>query len=121
MTNETETDPVLPQDTAQALSQMISITRKTIESYENETNAVALGNDAIFLESTKNKMDTGTLYQKAAKEFMEREKEFAAHGGPMLQELINLQQKLKAEAQINMNFLEQVESRAREAVEGGKK
>lgn len=121
MTNDTQNAPVLPQDTAHALSEMIAITRKVIESYENETNAVALGNDAVFLESTKAKMDAGALYQKAATEFMDREKEFAAYGGPMMQELVNLQQKLKAEAQINMNFLEQVEQRARATVEGGKK
>ncbi len=121
MTKDNTAPKILPQDTAQALKDIISITKKVIESYENETNAVALGNDAIFLESTKSKMDMGALYQKAANEFMEREKEFTAFGGTDMQELINLQHKLKAEAQINMNYLEQVENRARAKVEGALK
>ena len=121
MSDNQATAKILPEDTAQAIDTMISITEKVIESYENETNAVALGNDTVFLETTKDKMDMGTLYQKAANEFMEREQEFVSLGGTALQDLINLQHKLKAEAQINMNYLEQVENKARAAVEGVQK
>lgn len=106
-------ETLLPEDTAQALSRMIDITKAIINSYEDETNALALGNNLDFLEHTKTKMDMGDIYNNAAREFMDRQEEFKHYGGPMLQELVTLQQKLKAEAQINMNFLEKMEEDAR--------
>lgn len=110
---EEQAEKILPEDTAQALSRMIEITKETIARYEDETNTLALGSDVNFLETTKGKMDAGAIYNKAAREFMDRQEEFKGHGGPMIQELISLQQKLKADAQINMNFLEKFEEDAR--------
>lgn len=112
---ESNDQTVLATAPEEALYQMIEITKTIIAAYEQETNDVALGKDLDFLQNSQRKLDLGTLYQLAAEEFMARKNEFVGLNPPQMQELIALQQKLKSDAQINMNVLSPLNKKAEEA------
>lgn len=97
---------ILPQGTDEALKRMILITQETIASFEHETNALALKNHLDFLQNAKLKQEMNMLYEYASREFMARKKEFFRYKSPLLQDLSDLQTRLKREILINMNFLE---------------
>ena len=99
---------ILPVDTQAALEKMILITQESTGAFEAETNALALKNDVGFYEASEEKKVVTLVYQKAAKEFLDRKEEFIILKGPIMEELINMQEKLGRSAKINMMLLDPI-------------
>ncbi|MGH1403432.1 MAG: hypothetical protein ACRBDL_04250 [Alphaproteobacteria bacterium] len=106
MSNVAFSTSTLSGDTEVALREMIGFTKASINAFEAETNAMALGDDFSFTQVSTQKKEANTQYQIAAREFMERKDEFVGFGGNLVEELKNLQSELKSLARINMNLLE---------------
>lgn len=99
---------ILPADTLTALQKMTCITRDMITATEQETNSIALGDNLAFGDHARSKQMYFSIYRQAAQEFFSRQQEFFALKSGSLEELCQLQARLKSEIGINMNFLDKI-------------
>ncbi len=97
---------ILPDHTEEALHAMISCTQNAINAFEEETNALALGQSISLAEQSREKKAAHKSYQAAACEFMARKDEFLEYGGQLVDKLKTLQIELKKQAQVNMQYWE---------------
>ncbi len=96
----------LSNNTQEAISEMVVLTKESIKAFEEETNAIALSDDFSFGQLSIVKREANNNYQAAAREFLTRKDEFLKMGSAKLEELKNLQAELKSLARINMSLLE---------------
>lgn len=106
---------ILPANTKQALQKMILITEEAIAAFQQETNAVAVGDDVEFYQISKIKTNINQLYKAAAQEFLARKEEFLTSGDIKLHTLADLQKQLGSEALVNMQFLDPIRKKAQTA------
>lgn len=105
-TQNSSFSPVLPDDMNEALRKMILLCDEIIKASETESNAVAMGWDAEFLEATAKKQSYALLYQKSCKEILARADEFKAADDALISKFTKIQKILQATSRTNITVLE---------------